>query len=79
MALADPVTDPEINRAVLIDHVYLICSGEITKAAQRLLLQQLDKEQRRQLIFMDRADLLNLLVTTNLGLPADPSNPDITF
>lgn len=65
MALQDPVTDTEVNRDVLIDHVYLIASGEITKAARRLLLQQLDKEQRRHLIFMDRSELLDLLVLSN--------------
>lgn len=79
MALADPVTDTEVNRQVLIDHVYLIASGEITKAARNLLLKQLDLEQRRQLIFMDRAELLDLLVLTNLDLPAQPGPPDIPF
>jgi hypothetical protein len=69
MALQDPVTDTEVNRDVLIDHVYLIASGEITKTARQLLLEQLNREQRRQLIFMDRSELLDLLVLTNMELP----------
>jgi hypothetical protein len=79
MALAHPVTDTEVNRKVLIDHVYLIASGEITKAARQLLLQELDKEQRRHLIFMDRAELLDLLVLTNLELPSASSDDDSSF
>src|SRR5262249_41629394 len=50
-----------------------------TKAARNLLLKQLDQEQRRQLIFMDRAELLDLLVLTNLDLPSAPSDPEIPF
>jgi len=79
MALHDPVTDTEVNRDVLVDHVYLIASGEITKAARHLLLQQLDKEQRRQLIFMDRAELLDLLVLTNMEVPPEPGGAAVPF
>lgn len=79
MALQDPVTDTEVNRHVLVDHVYLIASGEITKAARRLLLEKLNNEQRRHLIFMDRSELLDLLVLTNLELPADPNDDEVAF
>lgn len=78
MALADPVLDPEVNRKVLIDHVYLVASGEITKAAKKLLVEQLDNDQRRQVIFMDRSELLDLLVLTNMVIPAS-GEPDFTF
>jgi hypothetical protein len=78
MALKDPILDPEVNRKVLIDHVYLVASGEITKAARKLLIEQLGNEQRRQVIFMDRSELLDLLVITNLTIPMD-ADPDFGF
>jgi len=79
MALQNPVMDPEMNRKVLLDHVYLITTGDITKAARAFLGEHLDTEQRRQLIFMDRDEILNLLVLTNMELPEAPDDSDIPF
>jgi len=62
MVLKYPVWDPETNKRVLIDHVFIISAGEITKQAKSWLGQHLDMESRRQVIFLDRDDLLNLAV-----------------
>lgn len=59
MAIDHPILDPEINRKVLLDHLYLISAGEITKPARSWLIEQLDKEQRRHIIFMDREEFLD--------------------
>jgi hypothetical protein len=79
MALQNPVLDTEVNRKVLIDHVYLIASGDIAKAARNFLVEKLDAEQRRQLIFMDRSEILDLLILTNMELPSPQSDPDVPF
>jgi hypothetical protein len=44
MAIAHPLLDPEINRKVLLDHLYLISAGEITKPARTWLIER----QRRK-------------------------------
>ena len=62
MVLKHPVWDPETNKRVLIDHVFIISAGDITKQAKAWLGQHLDIENRRQVIFMDRDDILNLAV-----------------
>jgi hypothetical protein len=59
MALSHPVFDPDVNRKVLIDHIYIISAGDITKAAREWLTSNLDQGQRRHIIFMDRTDLLS--------------------
>ena len=71
MALAHPIWDPEINKRVLIDHIYIVSSGEITKQARQLLGEKLDIDSRRQLIFMDREDILMLLIQTAMKLPSE--------
>lgn len=77
-SLPDPVLDPEVNRKVLIDHIYLVTTGEITKAARKLLVEKLDTDQQRTIIFWDLAELLNVLVLASLALPA-PAEPDFSF
>lgn len=59
MAIDHPIHDPEINRMVLLDHLYLISAGDITKAARSWMAQQLDSSQRRHIIFMDREEFLD--------------------
>jgi hypothetical protein len=59
MALDHPIFDPEVNRKVLLDHLFLISAGEITKAARSWLIEQLDVSQRRHIIFMDSEDFLS--------------------
>jgi hypothetical protein len=71
MMLAHEVFDPETNKRVLVDHAFIVAGGEITKAARNWIGNALDALKRSQIMFMDRADILNLYVVTNLPLPAD--------
>lgn len=70
MMLAHEILDPELNRRVLVDHVFIAAGGEITKAARQWLREALDRHRRSQIIFMDREDILSLFTVTNLPLPA---------
>lgn len=77
MAMAHPIFDPDVNKKVLVDHVYIVASGEITKQAKHFLGEKLDIEGRRQTIFMDRTDIVTLAVQTNMQIPAEaPDNDD---
>lgn len=58
MALSNPVFDHDLNRKVLLDHLFVISSNDITRAAQQWLVEQLDATQRRTIIFMDRTELI---------------------
>jgi hypothetical protein len=69
MMLGHETFDPETNKRTLIDHAYIIAGGEITKQAQNWLGQRLDASKRSQVMFMDRNDILNLFVVTNVPLP----------
>jgi hypothetical protein len=59
--------------------------GEITKAARNWLGSKLDATKRSQVMFMDRNDILNLFVVTNLPLPSganparSPDDNDLPF
>ena len=79
MMLAHEIFDPETNRRVLVDHAFIVAGGEITKAARNWLGNALDAPKRSQLLFMDRDDILNLYIVTNLPLPVaalPPPPPD---
>ena len=78
MALKDPIWDPETNRRVLVDHVFVVSAGEITKAAKRLMAENLDASMRRSVLFLDREDLLELWLRVQLPVPgrADQSDED---
>jgi hypothetical protein len=69
MMLGHEILDPETNRRVLVDHAFIVAGGEITKAARNWLGNKLDATKRSQTMFMDRDDILNLFVVTNLPLP----------
>lgn len=69
MMLGHEVFDPEIGKRVLVDHAFIVAAGEITKAARNWLGNKLDASKRSQILFMDRDDILNLYVVTNLPLP----------
>jgi len=69
MMLGHEIFDPEIGKRVLVDHAFIVAGGEITKAAKNWLGNKLDATKRSQVMFMDRDDLLNLFVVTNLPLP----------
>lgn len=77
MMLGHEIFDPELNRRVLVDHAFIVAGGEITKAARNWLGNKLDASKRSQVVFMDREDMLNLFIVTNLPLPkgALPSRP----
>lgn len=69
MMLGHEVFDPEIGKRVLVDHAFIVAGGEITKAARNWLGNKLDTSKRSQVMFMDRDDIVNLFVVTNLPLP----------
>ncbi len=71
MMLGHEIFDPEIGKRVLVDHAFIVAGGEITKAARNWLGNKLDASKRSQVLFMDRNDILNLFVVTNLPLPSD--------
>lgn len=71
MMLGHDIFDPEIGKRVLVDHAFIVAGGEITKAARNWLGNKLDASKRSQILFMDRNDILNLFVVTNLPLPSD--------
>jgi hypothetical protein len=83
MAIDHPIFDPEANRKVLLDHVFLISAGEITRAARTWLVEQLDQGQRRHIIFMDRDEFLDQSARIVLDLHLDSSlaitDEDIPF
>ena len=75
MMLAHEIFDPETNKRVLVDHAFIVAGGEITKAARNWIGNALDASKRSQIMFMDRDDILNLYVVTNLPLPAGALPP----
>jgi hypothetical protein len=70
MMLGHELFDPEIGKRVLVDHAFIVAGGEITKAAKNWIGNKLDASKRSQIMFMDRDDILNLFIVTNLPLPA---------
>jgi hypothetical protein len=70
MMLGHEVFDPETSKRVLVDHAFIVAGGEITKAARNWLGNKLDATKRSQIMFMDRDDILNLYIVTNLPLPS---------
>ena len=69
MMIGHEIFDPEIGKRVLVDHAFIAAGGEITKAAKNWLGNKLDATKRNQILFMDRDDILNLFIVTNLPLP----------
>jgi hypothetical protein len=69
MMLGHEIFDPDISKRVLVDHAFIIAGGEITKAARNWLGGKLDASKRSQVMFLDRQDILDLFVTSNLPLP----------
>lgn len=76
MMLGHEVFDPETNKRHLPDHAFIVAGGTITKAARNWLGQHLDKTKRSQVIFMDREDILNLYVVSNVPLPKGAPSPE---
>ena len=75
--LGHEIFDSELSRRVLVDHAFIVAGGEITKQARNWIGNKLDASKRSQVMFMDRDDILNLFVVTNLPLPkgALPPSP----
>lgn len=59
MAIDHPLFDPDLGRKVLLDHIFVITAGEITRAARTWIVEHLDASQRRHIIFMDRSEFLD--------------------
>ena len=76
MALDHPIFDPETNRKHLVDHFFILSANVITKPAKMLLIEHLDKEARRHIIFMDRAELLDLGAKVAVELPGENDSED---
>jgi hypothetical protein len=70
MMLGHVIFDPETNRNVLVDHAFIVAGGVITKQARNCLGGKLDAAKRSQIMFIDREDILNLYVVSNIPLPA---------
>ncbi len=68
MMLGHEIFDPETSKRVLVDHAFIVAGGEITKQAKNWLGEKLDATKRSQILFMDREDILNLHVVSNLAL-----------
>ena len=69
MMLGHEIFDPETSKNVLVDHAFIVASGEITKQAKNWLGGKLDASKRSQIMFMDREDILNLYIVGNVPLP----------
>jgi hypothetical protein len=81
MAIDHPIFDPDANRKVLLDHVFVIAAGEITRAARTWVAERLDAGQRRHIIFMDRDELLDhsARILLDLQIAAPLGDSDIPF
>lgn len=78
MMLGHEIFDPETSKRVLVDHAFIIAGGEITKQARNWLGGKLDATKRSQVMFIDREDILNLYIVSNLPLP-DGASPKIIY
>lgn len=67
MALEKTIYDPEINRDVRVDHVFIVASGNINEGARKYLLERISEEKRRNLLFLDCEDIIGL--ACQFGLP----------
>ena len=74
MVLNYPIWDPETNKRVLVDHAFIISAGQITKQAKTWLGQRLDIDSRRQVIFLDRDDILYLAVGMDFVVNQEDGN-----
>jgi hypothetical protein len=74
MAIDHPIFDPDTNRKVLLDHIFIISASEITRAARTRLIENLDAAQRRCIISMDRDEFLSLSARILLDLQIEDSS-----
>jgi hypothetical protein len=78
MMLAHEIFDPETGKRVLVDHAFIVAGGEITKQARNWIGNALDDAKRSQIMFIEREDILNLYVVSNLPLPKAAQPPPAT-
>jgi hypothetical protein len=78
MMLGHEIFDPEVSRKVLVDHAFIVAGGEITKQARNWLGSKLDVTKRSQIMFMDRNDIFDLYIVSNVPLPDQLRRNDIT-
>jgi hypothetical protein len=83
MAIDHSIFDPDANRKVLLDHLFLISAGEITRAARTWLVERLDVGMRRHIIFMDRDEFLDhsarILLDLRINEPSPIADDDVPF
>lgn len=82
MAFDHHIFDPDLNKKVLLDHLFIISASVITRAAKAWLAERLDKDQRRQIIFMDREEFLNhaARIVSEIPQPKPETNlGDVSF
>lgn len=70
MMLGHEIFDPETSKKTLVDHAFIVSGGEITKQARNWLGGKLDASKRSQIMFMDREDILNIFIVSQIPLPA---------
>lgn len=70
MMLGHELFDPETNKRSLVDHALIVAGGEITKQAKNWLGEKLDASRRSQILFMDRDDILDLMLMYKVPIPA---------
>jgi hypothetical protein len=73
MIMQYPIFDTQTNSKHLIDHVFLVASGEITKPARQYLSESLDRESRRNILLLDHKDITDLCINYSLPLPEQPT------
>jgi hypothetical protein len=61
-----------------IDHLFLISAGEITRGARTFLVENLDADQRRHIIFMDRDEFLDQSARILLDLRIEEPKSETT-
>ena len=65
MAIDHPIFDPEPNRKVLLDHIYIISANEITRAARNWIIENLDAGQRGLTRCIPNVIIASMLFTTS--------------
>jgi hypothetical protein len=61
-----------------VRHALIIAGREITKQARNWRGVKPDQSKRAQILFMDREDILNLFVVTNIPLPPGAA-PEVSW
>ena len=68
MMLGHEIFDLEVSQRVRVDHAFIITGGMITKVARNRPSERLDVTKRNLAMFMDRDDIFNLFIVSNIPL-----------